>query len=74
MVCMGNKKNYHLLSFFLFLIKTICCDPSSDSSRRKDQMRIHNIWFQWEIRKIIVNTPSYLELCKLIYYMHNEEI
>ena len=30
-------------------------------------MRGHNIWFQWEIRKIIPelssNTPSYLEPC-----------
>ena len=35
------------------------------------QRRGHNIWFQWEIRKIIPqllsDTPSYLELCSFSY-------
>ena len=33
--------------FFLFLIETICCDPSSEPSRRDEtvQMKGHNIWF-----------------------------
>ena len=28
------------------------------------QMRGHNIWFRWEIKRIIIScTPSYIELC-----------
>ena len=38
---------------FLFLIKTVCCDPSSELSRRDSKDEGHKICFKAEITKII---------------------
>ena len=48
-------------NFLSVLYKNLCCDPSSEPSRRDAdtvQMRGHNIWFQREIRKIIPQLSS----------------
>ena len=36
-------------SFFLFLIETICCNPSSEPSRRDGSDEGHNIHFCAEL-------------------------
>ena len=47
-----------MIIILLFLIKTICCDPSSAPSLWDGtvKMRGDNIWFHAELTKII---PSY---------------
>ena len=44
---------------FLFLIKTGCCDPSSELSRRDGSDEGHKICFKAEITKIIPNYHQY---------------
>ena len=44
---------------FLYLIKTVCCDPSSEMSPRDGSDEGHNIYFQAELTKII---PSYHQI------------
>ena len=61
-----DKREY-LMIFFLFLIKTICCGPSSEPSHQdsSDEGSQH-MFFYAEITKIytllLPNTPSNLEL------------
>ena len=47
---------------FLYLIKTVCCDPSSEMSPRDGSDEGHNIYFQAELTKII---PSYHQIILL---------
>ena len=47
---------------FLYLIKTVCCDPSSEMSPRDDSDEGHNICFQAELTKII---PCYHQIILL---------
>ena len=54
---------------FLFLIKTVCCDPSSELSRQDGSDDGHNICFQAELTKII---PSYHQILVLIQSCVNE--
>ena len=51
---------------FLFLIKTVCCDPSSELSRRDGSDEGHKICFKAEITKIIPNYHQILLLTCLI--------
>ena len=66
---------------FLFLFETICCDPSSELSRRDGsdeglphlnhlietvQMRAHNICFYAELTKIIPNYHQILTLSRAL--------
>ena len=52
--------------FFLFLVETICCDPSSEPSRRDGSGNGSQRMFLCRINKhypkFSTNTPSYLEL------------
>ena len=52
--------------FFLFLIETICCDPSSELSRRdgSDEGSQHMVLcrINKNYPSLSPNTPSYLEL------------
>ena len=47
--------------FFLFLIETICCDPSSEPSETV-QIRDHNKCFNAELTKIM---PNYRQIFPL---------
>ena len=47
---------------FLYLIKTVCYDPSSEMSSRDGSDEGHNIYFQAELTKII---PSYHQIILL---------
>ena len=47
---------------FLFLIKTVCCDPSSELSRRDGSDEGHKTCFKAEITKI---TPNYHQILLL---------
>ena len=38
--------------FLFFLTEIICCDPSSEPSRRDGQMRSHNIDFSPALKKL----------------------
>ena len=55
--------------FFLFLMKTIRCDSSSDPSRRDGSDEGSHHMFLCRIKKsyskLLSNTPSYLELWKI---------
>ena len=55
---------------FLFLIKTICCDPSSEPSHRDGSDEWSQHTFFCRINKnypsLSLNTPSYLELCDYV--------
>ena len=54
-------------NFFLFLIETICCDPSSGPSHRDGSDEGSQHMFISRTNKnyplLSSNTPSYLELC-----------
>ena len=57
-----------MIIFFLFLIETICCDPSSEPSRAdgSDEGSQHLVLCRINKNYSLLspNTPSYLELCK----------
>ena len=60
-----EKMEYLVISkdnFSYFSSKPYVVTPYLNRLNETVQMRGHNIWFRWEIRKIILNTPSYLEL------------
>ena len=57
---------------FLFLIKTVCCDPSSELSRRDGSDDGHNICFQAELTNIIPSYHQILVLTCLIQSFVNE--
>ena len=55
-----------MIIFSLFLIETICCDPSSEPSRQDGSDEGSQHTFLWRINKnhplLSPNTLSYLEL------------
>ena len=50
-------------NFFLFIIETICCDPSSNRLNKTVQMKGHNICVYAELTKIF---PNYHQILTLI--------
>ena len=55
-----------MIIFFLFLMETICCDPSSELSRRDSSKEGSQISFYAALMKITPNYHQalpYLELC-----------
>ena len=55
-----RKQNAYivLLLFFLFLIETICCDPSSEPFHQDSSDEGHNICFYAGLTKNILHYPQ----------------